>query len=63
MACTESCFLDVSRCVGGMGGGKKDLDVELERLPIFNRDNVRLVWCTHGRTELSTEYVHQGWFD
>ena len=40
-----------------------DLDVELERSPIFNRDTVRLVWCTHGRAELSTEYAHQGGFN
>jgi hypothetical protein len=60
------CF-DISRqdiCVGEMGGGKTDLDVELEQLPYFNGTNsAGLARHAHGRAELSTEYMHQGRLD
>ena len=47
----------------GNGRGKTDLDVELDRSPIFGGDRVRLVWRMHDRAERPTEYAHQGRFN
>ena len=38
----------------------KDLDVELERSPVFGLDCVRLVWHAYGRAGPSTEYARDG---
>ena len=45
------------------GRKKTDLNVELDRSPIFGSDGVGLVRRAHGRAECSTEYLHHGRFD
>ena len=55
---------DVShRDMMGKGREKTDLDVELDRSPIFSGDGVGLLRHAHGRAERPTEYLHQGRFD
>ena len=50
-------------CEGGLGKGKTDLNVELDRSPIFSVDRVRLFWPAHRRAERPSEYTHQGRFE
>ena len=47
-------------CVGGIGAGKTDLDIELERSPTLNGDSVGFVWRAQDQVKLSTEYARQG---
>jgi hypothetical protein len=47
-------------CVGGIGAGITDLDIELKRSPTLNDDSVGSVWRAQDRVGLSSEYARQG---
>jgi hypothetical protein len=54
--------LMVNKCVA-QRGKKADLDIELERPPVFDDYRIALVWRAQRRAELATEYACNGRLD
>ena len=47
----------------GTKGKKADLDIEMERPPVFDDYGIALVWRAQRRAELATEYACNGRLD